>query len=241
MIAIGATNIFGSFFSAMPATSSFTRSAINNASGVRSPMSGLFTGSMVLLALGLLTSSFYYLPKATLAAVIISAMIQTMEFEEIVHTWKTKRVDVIPLMATLLSCLFINLEMGIIIGIAVNAFIVMYVNSRPSVDANTMKVGDYEMLVIVPNRDIIFSSVDYFRFRVTKSILQHPKISVVIIDGTYIQRLDVSAAKVRPSLHSFLKTLFTKNLPFSEIFNIRRNPSITRQRNYFMELETISI
>lgn len=46
---------------------------------------------MVLLALGLLTQTFYYIPKAVLAAVIISAMIFMIEFEVAVTIWRTKR------------------------------------------------------------------------------------------------------------------------------------------------------
>uniref|UniRef100_A0A182ITK8 SLC26A/SulP transporter domain-containing protein n=1 Tax=Anopheles atroparvus TaxID=41427 RepID=A0A182ITK8_ANOAO len=74
MIALGLSNIAGSFVSSMPVTGSFTRSAVNNNSGVRTPFGGIATGTLVLLALGLLTSTFYYIPKATLAGVIIAAM-----------------------------------------------------------------------------------------------------------------------------------------------------------------------
>ncbi|CAG7687310.1 unnamed protein product, partial [Allacma fusca] len=59
---------------AIPSCGSFSRSAVNDASGVRTPMGGLFTGTLVLLSLAFLTPSFYYIPKASLAAVIISAV-----------------------------------------------------------------------------------------------------------------------------------------------------------------------
>ncbi|CAG7730948.1 unnamed protein product, partial [Allacma fusca] len=74
MLTLGVTNVFGSFFSAIPSCGSFSRSAVNDASGVRTPMGGLFTGTLVLLSLAFLTPSFYYIPKASLAAVIISAV-----------------------------------------------------------------------------------------------------------------------------------------------------------------------
>lgn len=44
MIALGISNIMGSFVRSMPVTGSFTRTAVNNASGVRTPAGGLFTG-----------------------------------------------------------------------------------------------------------------------------------------------------------------------------------------------------
>ncbi|CAG8504528.1 31238_t:CDS:2 [Gigaspora margarita] len=47
LIAIGATNTFGSFFGAYPATGSFSRSAIKAKSGVRTPLAGIFTGALI--------------------------------------------------------------------------------------------------------------------------------------------------------------------------------------------------
>lgn len=88
---MGLCNLLGSFVSSMPTTGSFTRTAVNNTSGVRTTLGGIFTGSLVLLALGLLTETFYFIPKTVLAAVIISAMIFMVEVELVFTLWKTKR------------------------------------------------------------------------------------------------------------------------------------------------------
>jgi solute carrier family 26 (sodium-independent sulfate anion transporter), member 11 len=69
MIALGLCNVFSSFFQSIPITGSFTRTAVNHSSGVRTTLGGVVTGCLVLLALGLLTSTFYFIPKTTLAAV----------------------------------------------------------------------------------------------------------------------------------------------------------------------------
>lgn len=91
MIALGLSNLLGGFVSSMPVTGSFTRSAINNASGVRTPMGGTLTGSLVLLALLFLTQTFYYLPKTTLAAIIISAMCNMLnDYQHVYEIWKSK-------------------------------------------------------------------------------------------------------------------------------------------------------
>lgn len=95
MIALGLCNILGSFVSSMPTTGSFTRTAVNNTSGVRTTLGGIFTGSLVLLALGLLTQTFYFIPKTVLAAVIISAMLFMVEVELAVTLWKTKRKSIV--------------------------------------------------------------------------------------------------------------------------------------------------
>lgn len=70
VIAIGITNIIGSFFGAYPATGSFSRTALKSKSGVRTPAAGIITGIVVLLALYALTGAFFYIPNAGLAAYV---------------------------------------------------------------------------------------------------------------------------------------------------------------------------
>lgn len=93
MLALGLCNLFGSFSRSMPTTGSFTRTAVNNASGVKTPMGGVITGCLVLLACGLLTSTFQFIPKATLAAVIIVAMYYMLELHIFTVLWRTKSKD----------------------------------------------------------------------------------------------------------------------------------------------------
>lgn len=90
LLAVGAGNIMGSFVRSMPVAGSFTRTAVNNASGVRTTLGGIVTGVMMLLSLAFLTGTFYYIPKSTLAAIIICAMMYLFDYEAIVLLWKTK-------------------------------------------------------------------------------------------------------------------------------------------------------
>lgn len=90
MIALGLSNIFGSFFSSMAITGSFARSAVNNASGVQTQLGGAFTGILILLTLAFLTPTFAYIPKATLAGIIISAMLFMIEYDLIAEIWRAK-------------------------------------------------------------------------------------------------------------------------------------------------------
>lgn len=94
MVALGLCNVLSSFVSSMPITGSFTRTSINNSSGVKTPLGGAVTGALVLLALAFLTTTFSYIPKATLAAIIISAMIFMIEYERIAEIWKGKSKSV---------------------------------------------------------------------------------------------------------------------------------------------------
>lgn len=74
MMTLGLCNIIGSCCKSMPTCGAFTRSAVSSASGVKTPMAGLYSSIMAVLALSLLTPYFYFIPKATLAAVLVIAV-----------------------------------------------------------------------------------------------------------------------------------------------------------------------
>lgn len=92
MLALGMCNLVGSFFQSMPVTGSMTRTAVNNASGVRTTLGGIVTGALVLLSLGFLTEAFKFIPKSSLAGVIICAMMFMVDFNEIRDIWRSKRM-----------------------------------------------------------------------------------------------------------------------------------------------------
>ena len=90
MIALGVCNLFGSFVQSMPTTGSFSRTAVNSASGVRTPMGGIYTGGLVILCLAFLMPYCAFIPKATLAAVIITAVVFSVEYEVVMPIWRSK-------------------------------------------------------------------------------------------------------------------------------------------------------
>ena len=93
MIALGMSNLAGSFVQSFPTTGSFSRTAVNSASGVKTPAGGIYTGGLVLLALAILMPFCAYIPQASLGALIITAVIFSVEFELIPPMWKSKSMN----------------------------------------------------------------------------------------------------------------------------------------------------
>ncbi|KAF0401379.1 sulfate permease [Gigaspora margarita] len=111
LIAIGATNTFGSFFGAYPATGSFSRSAIKAKSGVRTPLAGIFTGALVIVSLYFLTPAFYYIPNATLSAVIIHAVLNLISGPAYIkQIWKIQFWDFMVFVLGVVFNFFFNVE-----------------------------------------------------------------------------------------------------------------------------------
>lgn len=125
----------------MPITGSFSRSAVNHASGVATPLGCVFTGVLVLLALSFLTPFFAFIPKASLAAVIICAVIYMIEYEVVKPMWRSSRKDLIPTFATFILCLVVGVELGIVIGVGINLVFLLYPSARPHIFVETLKVS----------------------------------------------------------------------------------------------------
>jgi len=171
MIALGICNLFGSFAQSMPTTGSFSRTAVNAASGVKTPMGGIYTGALVILCLAFLMPFCAFIPKATLAAVIITAVVFSVEYEVVMPIWRSKRMDLLPGLACFLGCLFYELEMGIGLGVVIQVLMLLYHAARPGVEVTIKKVPDYtqEYLCITPNQGVVFPSVSYVRTLITKA------------------------------------------------------------------------
>ena len=90
MVALGLCNICGSFFQSMPTTGSFSRTAVNSASGVKTSFGGVYTGGLVVLCLAFLMPCCAFIPKAVLAAVILTAVIFSVESHIIKPMWNSK-------------------------------------------------------------------------------------------------------------------------------------------------------
>ncbi|KAI9680928.1 MAG: Sulfate permease 2 [Trizodia sp. TS-e1964] len=114
LVAIGVTNIIGPFLGAYAATGSFSRTAIKSKAGVRTPFAGVITALIVLLAIYALTSVFYYIPSASLSAVIIHAVGDLITPPNTLYRfWRISPLEVIIFFAGVFVTVFSSIENGI--------------------------------------------------------------------------------------------------------------------------------
>ncbi|KAH7148250.1 sulfate transporter 4.1 [Dactylonectria macrodidyma] len=124
----GVTNFFNSFFHAMGVGGAMSRTAVNSACNVKSPLSGIVTMAVVLICVYELVGTLYWIPKATLAAIIITAVWGLISPPSTFYRyWKTSLADFISSMLAFWITLFVSSEVGI--GVAVG-FNIIYVLLR---------------------------------------------------------------------------------------------------------------
>lgn len=126
-VAIGVSNILGPFLGGYPATGSFSRTAIKSKAGVRTPLAGVITALVVLLAIYALPAVFFYIPSASLAAVIIHAVGDLITPPNTVYQfWRISPLEVIIFFAGVIVTVFTSIEDGIYTTIAVSAALFLY-------------------------------------------------------------------------------------------------------------------
>lgn len=194
LIALGLSNIAGSFFSAFPATGSFSRSAVNHNSGVRTQLGGVFTGCLVILAMVTLAPYFSFIPKAALASIIVAAVLPMIKFDDILIIWRANPIDIVPYFLTLSTCILIDLEYGIVFGVAFSLCILLYMMARPKITIVLRKTPTGEsFLYVKPDRSVLFPSIEYMKVKIAKAVpSQGVQLNnfVIVIDGEHMFRTD---------------------------------------------------
>ncbi|KAL2415586.1 putative sulfate permease C3H7.02 [Exophiala dermatitidis] len=138
---LGVTNFFNSCFGAMGVGGAMSRTAVNSQCKVKSPLSGIITTAFIILSIYKFTGALYWVPKATLAAIIITAVWPLVgSAKTYYHFWKTSLADFIASMVAFWVSLFVSTEIGIGCAVAFNiayCLIRQVFTKTTSIDADT--------------------------------------------------------------------------------------------------------
>jgi SulP family sulfate permease len=125
-LAEGLANLVGGFFRCLPGSGSLSRSAINYQSGGATRFVGIITAAAVALAVLVLAPLARFVPKATLAALLLITATRLIEPKRLVYTVLASRQDAAVLVLTIATALAFGLDTAILVGFAVS--ILLYVS-----------------------------------------------------------------------------------------------------------------
>ena len=121
LFALGSCNLLGSFFGSYVTFGSLPRSRILATSGGKTTLAGPLAACIVLVLATNMGDLLKYLPKATLAAVVMNAGINLIEYHEIFFLFKVKSLlDIFMFLLTFGITLFISIDFGILLCIALS-------------------------------------------------------------------------------------------------------------------------
>ena len=131
LVALGASNVTAGLFGGYPVTGGFSRTAVNDSAGAKTPLASVITAVIVLITIALLTPLFENLPKAALGAIIIVAVINLVDIAEMRHIAAVKRTDLVGLSVAFFATLILGIEVGIAVAVVASMLVVFARMSKP--------------------------------------------------------------------------------------------------------------
>lgn len=210
LIGLGLANLGAAVFGGYPVTGGFSRTAVNGQAGARTPLAGLVTALVVMGTLLFLTPLFYFLPKAVLAAVIMTAVFGLIDVAEVRHLWRADRADLALLVLTFVGTLSLGIEAGIGLGVAASLlwFVVQTTRPHAAVLGRIPGTTSYRnvlrhplaqqvsgVLILRMDASFYFGNVTFLKEMIRESMAAADDLpSAVILDASSINRLDSSAS-----------------------------------------------
>ncbi|GAB6065307.1 SulP family inorganic anion transporter [Aquifex pyrophilus] len=227
LIGQGLANVAVSFFKGFPAGGSFSRSSLNYTLGAVTPLASVISGALVGLTLFLLAPAFYYLPKATLASIVLSAVINLIRPQDIIKLYRINKIDGVVAGLTFASVFFMDLWVAITLGVLLSLGSFVYKTMYPRIVTltrdpvtrtfvNAEKRGLPEcpqIMFIRPNMSIYFGNAqyvyDYIMEKVEDALFNGRPLKFVLIDMEAVNYVDATGAQ---TIVRLVKDIRSKNV-----------------------------
>ena len=221
LIGLGAANIGASFTSGFPVTGGFSRSVVNYDAGAETPAAGAYTAGGLIFASVFLTPLIFFLPKATLAATIIVAVLSLVDFKILGKAWRYSKADFTAVTTTMAITLVVGVEVGVITGVLVSILIHLYKSSRPHI-ATVGQVPNSEhyrnilrydvitqphILSIRVDESLYFANARFLEDHLFARATQQPQLRHVVLMCSAINDIDMSALDSLEAVNARLRDM----------------------------------
>ncbi|MDB2550980.1 MAG: SulP family inorganic anion transporter [Paracoccus sp. (in: a-proteobacteria)] len=225
LIGLGAANLGAAFTGGFPVTGGFSRSVVNFDAGARTPAAGAYTAVGLAIAALMLTPAIYYLPKATLAATIIVAVLGLVDLSILKRSWVYSRADFAAVTATILLTLGLGVEIGVSAGVLISILIHLYKSSRPhmavvgqvpgtehyrNVNRHDVTLHDAILSVRV-DESLYFANARNLEDRIYDMVAEREDLRNVILMCSAVNEIDMSALE---SLEAINRRLESRGITF---------------------------
>ena len=210
LLALGTSNMIGSFFQSYPTTGGFSRTAVNNEAGAKTGVAALISALIVAIILTFFTDWFYYLPKSVLGAIIIVAVIKLIDYKYAIRLYKIQKDEFLVLLFTFIATLFIGITEGILFGIIFSFLLLIYRTSKPhyaflgrigstNYFKNIKRFPDEvvmrdDLIILRFDAQLFFGNIHFFKKLVFDALNKNPrKVKGFIINARSMNYIDSTA------------------------------------------------
>lgn len=221
LVGLGASNIAAAIGSGYPVTGGFARSVVNHDAGAATPAAGAFTAIGIAGATLLLTPFLALLPKATLAATIVIAVLTLVDFSILKKAFAYSRADFAAVIITLGVTLVLGVEVGVLSGVVASILVFLYRTSKP----HTAIVGQVpgtehfrnvlrhevethsEIVSIRVDESLYFANARFLEDCIYERVSGRPEVKHVILMCPAVNAIDMSALESLEAINERLKDL----------------------------------
>jgi SulP family sulfate permease len=234
----GLANLIGSFFQSYPVSGSFSRTAINYSTGAKTGISSVIASLSVALALLFLTPLFTYIPRAALAALVISAVLLLFHPKEVFILWKMNRHDGIVAVTVFVLSLLAKPDYALLIGVMMSLMFFLWKTMHPRIVRVTkdpihnmfvnadvyMKPSCPQILQLRSDNCICFANAEYTIERILDRLDEHATpIKFLLLDFQAVGFIDITGIDELRVLQDELKergvqlALMSVHIPVKEV------------------------
>jgi SulP family sulfate permease len=245
LIGLGAANLGAAFTGGYPVTGGFARSVVNFDAGAETPAAGAFTAVGLAIAAVALTPLVFFLPKATLAATIIVAVLNLVDFSILKRSWTYSKDDFVAVAATILLTLTLGVETGVSAGVLLSLVLHIYKTTRPHIAEVGLVEGsehfrnilrhpvktDPALLSVRIDQSLYFANARFLEDFIYKRVMGHSEIKDVVLMFPAVNEVDLSALESLEAINTRLKDVGIR-LHLSEV----KGPVMDRlKRSHLLE------
>jgi SulP family sulfate permease len=230
LIGLGTANLAAAVGGGYPVTGGFARSVVNFDAGAATPAAGAFTAVGIATATLLLTPFLAILPRATLAATIVLAVLTLVDFSILRRAWAYSRADFAAVALTLAGTLLFGVETGIALGVGVSILLYLYRSSRPHAAIVGQVPGtehyrnvDRHKVETVPgvlsiriDESLYFANARYLEDYVAEKAAAAPGLTDVVLMCSAVNSIDMSALESLEAIEHRLRDMGVR-LHLSEV------------------------
>ncbi|WP_109314880.1 SulP family inorganic anion transporter [Pseudovibrio ascidiaceicola] len=245
LIGLGAANLGAAFTGGYPVTGGFARSVVNFDAGAETPAAGAYTAVGLAIAAVSLTPLIFFLPKATLAATIIVAVLSLVDFSILKHSWSYSKSDFSAVAATILLTLGFGVETGVSAGVILSIGLYLYKTSRPHIAEVGLVPGTEhfrnvnrhdvlttpELLTIRIDESLYFANARFLEDYIYDRAVDDEHLKHVVLQCSAVNEVDLSALESLEAINHRLQDAGI-SLHLSEV----KGPVMDRlQRSHFLD------
>ncbi len=210
LIALGFANVAGGFTGGYPIAGGLSRTAVNARAGARTQVSALVTAAVVIVTLVAFTGAFYYLPKAALSAVIVSAVASLIDISGAKEIFRVQREDFALLVLTFVATLSLGIQYGILVGVGASVLLFLVRTTRPHFavlgrmpgSETYLNVGRHPQAEVTPgivllriDAQLYFGNVSFLKETLRGAIANATApVRYVVLEAGGVNQLDSAAA-----------------------------------------------